>query len=193
MYLWIYDAVLLISAFIFAVAATGGAYALMRKLEIVDIPNERSNHSQPTPRGGGLGIVFASVAFLIVADAPGSLIWGIILLAGLSFWDDLHGVCAKKRLIAQVIISAWAVFSSYEGHVLAGILPQWTEMLLLTFALVWFLNLFNFMDGSDGLAASESICISLGILAIAAIAVVSVQLTSFALIALGASLGFILW
>jgi UDP-N-acetylmuramyl pentapeptide phosphotransferase/UDP-N-acetylglucosamine-1-phosphate transferase len=193
MFIWIYDAILLISAFVFAAIGTGAAYFAMRRLGVVDVPNERSNHATPTPRGGGLGIVFASVCFLMVTDAPGELVWGMILLAALSLWDDFKPLPPQKRLLGQVIIVAWLLTTAFEGHVFNGLIPNWLELPVLVLIWLWFINLFNFMDGSDGLAASEAICICIGLLTVGAVVLLPLHAVSYALITIGAVLGFVIW
>lgn len=193
MLIWMYDAILLISAFIFGVVGTGIAYVVLRRMNVVDEPNERSNHSEPTLRGGGLGIIFAVTCFLTVADAPGAIIWGFLGLAGLSFWDDLKPLPASKRLLVQLALVTWAVLSTYNGHVLEGFLPLWAEKWLIIVAWLWFINLFNFMDGSDGLAGSEALCICAGLLAMTAVVDLPPYATSFSLLIFGGVLGFMVW
>lgn len=193
MFIWIYDAILLISSFLFGAVGTGAAYALMRKMNVVDIPNDRSNHAHPTPRGGGLGIVFASVCFLIVVDAPGDMIWGMLALAALSFWDDMRPLEPAKRLLGQLIVVAWILASTFEGQVFGGIVPGWAELPILALLWLWFINLYNFMDGSDGLAASEAICICVGLIAVGTVVVLPAHAVSYALVMIGAVSGFLIW
>lgn len=195
MSLWVYDTILLISAFVFAVFATGAAYALMLRIGAIDIPNSRSNHTRPTPRGGGLGIIFAAVCFLMVVDAPGDLIWGVLILAAVSFYDDLGHLPPRDRLAAQVVVVAWMLATQLPEAALSGF--AYHEVVLLVglagLAWLWFINLFNFMDGSDGLAGSEAVCISAGLLALAAVVPLPPDVQNGALVVLGSALGFIVW
>lgn len=193
MIIWLYDMVLVFSAFLFAVAGTGMAYVLMRRLQVVDVPNARSNHSVPTPRGGGLGIVFACTCFLMVVDAPGALIWGMLALAGLSLWDDFRPLPARTRLAAHAAVVVALLLTTYEGRIFGEALPLWVEMPLLALAWMWFINLFNFMDGSDGLAASEGASISLGLVALGMVLVLPAPIFSASLVVLAATLGFVVW
>lgn len=192
MFLSFYDIALVISAFIFAVAGTGFAYAVLRE-KAVDVPNERSNHSAPTPRAGGLGIVFAATSFLLVVDADGLVIWGFLGLAMLSFWDDLRPLPARYRLLAHLAVAFAVLFFTFEGSVSGGLLPRLAEVALLALAWVWFINLFNFMDGSDGLAASEALCLCLGFVALGVLVAIPVHLFSYALVIAGAVAGFLMW
>lgn len=193
MFLWVYDVVLLFSTLVFAAAATGAAYALLRHFNVVDTPNARSNHSVPTPRGGGIGMIFAMLCFLLVVETPGALVWGVLLLAALSFLDDLRPLPAKHRLLGQVVIVGWLLLSTYQGALLDGALPRWVELPLLALAWLWFINLFNFMDGSDGLAGSEAACISVGLLMLGVVYHLPSHAFTYALVSLGAALGFLLW
>lgn len=195
MSLWVYDTILLISTFVFAFFATGGAYALMLRIGAMDIPNSRSNHTQPTPHGGGLGIVFAAICFMMVVDAPGDLIWGVLILAAVSFYDDIRPLPARDRFAVQVVVVAWMLATQLPETALSGFVFHEVVLLVGLAGLVWlwFINLFNFMDGSDGLAASEAACISAGIILMAAVIPLPPHVQNGALVTLGASLGFIVW
>jgi Fuc2NAc and GlcNAc transferase len=135
---------------------------------VIDIPNERSSHRAPTPRGGGIAIVTATTAALLVLYAAGSidarlalaLVGGGLAVAAVGFLDDRHQVPAAARFLVHVAAAVWAL-------VLLGGLPPLrfgattvtaglSGYLLGTLAIVWVLNLFNFMDGIDGIAASEA-------------------------------------
>lgn len=134
---------------------------------ILDVPNTRSSHTVPTPRGGGLGIVIAaSVGFLALAvrgrippELSAVLIVGGACIALVGFLDDLRGVPARVRLFVHI--------SAAFAALLASGLPSlqwwtddpsygWIEFLTMALGIVWSVNLFNFMDGIDGLAGTES-------------------------------------
>jgi len=163
--LWI-----IVGAFVVAVVATGlmRRYALQRRL--LDIPNRRSSHSSPTPRGGGVAIVTAflvgvlAIAFdhqLNVGVAT-ALVAGGGAIAAVGFLDDRRALRASVRFLVQ--LGAALVVVSLLGGISDRTLAQWGLQghgvwLGATFAvlaLVWVTNLFNFMDGIDGIAASES-------------------------------------
>lgn len=192
MFLSFYDIALVLSAFVFAVAGTGFAYALLRG-KVMDVPNARSNHAIPTPRGGGIGIVFAATGFLLVVDAQGAVVWGFLALALLSLWDDMRPLPARYRLLCHLAVASGVLLACYEGSIFGGWLPHQAEIAVLALAWVWFINLFNFMDGSDGLAASEALCICLGFIALGAAVSLPVHLFSYALVLLGAVAGFLMW
>lgn len=112
--------------------------------------SERSLHTHPTARGGGLGIVVAILAIAQFSGASTTLIGSIALLWIVGSLDDWIGVSAPKRLTVQVFASALAVFAWLPSMSLVA-------QLLTLLLLVWSLNLFNFMDGADGVAAIGAI------------------------------------
>jgi Fuc2NAc and GlcNAc transferase len=146
------------------------SYLLRRK--ILDIPNSRSSHSRPTPRGGGLSIVivFLGIALWLAcrgAVAPNlaaALIWGGLAVAGVGFLDDHSPVPAGVRLLVHFAAAAWALWClGGVGPLNLGAISWnwgWVGQLPAVVGLVWMINLYNFMDGIDGLAATEGICVS---------------------------------
>lgn len=126
----------------------------------MDHPNERSLHATPTPRVGGLGIVAGVAAGSVwAADAwllPPML--AALALAALSLLDDVRGLPVRVRLAAHVVAAAGGLFAlGLDGWAwFAG-----------TLAVVWMTNLYNFMDGADGLAGGMA-AIGFGALALAA-------------------------
>jgi UDP-GlcNAc:undecaprenyl-phosphate GlcNAc-1-phosphate transferase len=112
----------------------------------LDQPNERSLHERPVPRTGGIAVLLgAAVSLAFGADAlwlPMSL---ALALAVLSFFDDLRGLPTGVRLSAHVTAAAFLVW-----YVMSPMLV--VELLVLILAVAWITNLYNFMDGSDGLA-----------------------------------------
>lgn len=147
-------------------------YALARSL--MDIPNARSSHSVPTPRGGGVAIVLSFLLALPLLAAMGLLAWPLawaLLGAGaavavLGFLDDHGHIAARWRLLGHFAAAIWALFW------LGGLPPltllgfsvdlDWLGHGLAAVYLVWLLNLYNFMDGIDGIASVEAICVCLG-------------------------------
>ncbi|WP_092144872.1 MULTISPECIES: glycosyltransferase family 4 protein [unclassified Pseudomonas] len=148
-------------------------YALVRS--IIDIPNARSSHTVPTPRGGGLAIVLSFLSALPILAATGFLPWSTMwamLGAGfgtavLGFLDDHGHIAARWRLIGHFAASIWALY--WSGGLptisLFGLELElaWFGHVLAVFYLVWMLNLYNFMDGIDGIASVEAICVCLGV------------------------------
>jgi len=127
----------------------------------IDHPNERSLHERPVPRTGGIAILGGAAVALGFGAAELWLPLALaVLLAALSFADDLYGVPTALRFalhLAAAGILAWYVLSPMHPAVLA----------LLALAVAWITNLYNFMDGSDGLAGGMSL-IGFGAYALAA-------------------------
>ncbi|AEF99625.1 MraY family glycosyltransferase [Methylomonas methanica] len=183
-------------------------YALARK--VLDIPNQRSSHSVPTPRGGGLAIVLAfGMALLLLKfgqliDSRLLALFGVTLLvAGIGFCDDHAHVAARWRLLIHLFAAALALklLGGFPLLLLPAPLDQLTHRWLIdiswlgyvigTLLLVWCLNLFNFMDGTDGIAASESLFMSM---ALASYAYYLDQTLFYICLSLAAaSLGFLVW
>lgn len=133
---------------------------------LLDVPNSRSSHRTPTPRGGGLAIVVAFGAAILALSASGTIAFneGMALTAALpvaaiGFWDDHRSLSARWRLLTHLAAAAWAVYwlgepanPAENGAALP--LDGFAAVLAVIF-LAWMLNLFNFMDGIDGLAGAE--------------------------------------
>jgi UDP-N-acetylmuramyl pentapeptide phosphotransferase/UDP-N-acetylglucosamine-1-phosphate transferase len=130
---------------------------------ILDHPNERSLHQRPVPRTGGVGVtagLAASVPF--VSPAEWWPLWlGASVLAGISFLDDLIGLPIVARLVVHFAVAGACVVGLLLGQLGAG----WAFGAMV--AIVWMTNLYNFMDGMDGLAGGMAL-FGFGFLAIAA-------------------------
>jgi len=179
-------------------------YALARSL--MDIPNARSSHSLPTPRGGGVAIVIAfllglGVAFFAGLGVPAELFYALLGaglgIALLGFLDDHGHIAARWRLLGHFAAAAWALY--WLGGlpplaVFGGLLQlSWIGHVLAAFYLVWLLNLYNFMDGIDGIASVEAICVCLGGAILYAL-LETTLLTDLPLLMLAAAvLGFLIW
>ena len=141
-------------------------YALDR---LLDIPNERSSHSSPTPRGGGLAIAFTALGGIILAAMWKWIDWNLAIaltgggsmIAVVGWIDDHRDLPALVRFAVQFLSAAWAMFwlgglpaltvgSTQVSLGIAGI-P------LGVIGIVWAINLYNFVDGIDGLAAGEAV------------------------------------
>jgi Fuc2NAc and GlcNAc transferase len=161
-----------LTAFFVAIIATDlmRRYALQKNL--IDIPNARSSHASPTPRGGGVAIVFAFfvaavvLAFLGLLDTRvlGALLVGGGAMALVGFLDDRRHLRASVRFCVHLAAAIWVVIllGGISETALAnwGLHGLWTGRLFAVLTLVWTTNLFNFMDGLDGIAASEAVFVS---------------------------------
>ncbi len=130
-------------------AATAVALLRWRALPM-DVPNQRSTHREPVPRGGGLAIWAGWGAALLAAHASGSWVLPAIFLAALSYLDDRLGLSVAVRLPAHFLAAGCFVYLAlpHAGPALG---------IGLALATVWMLNLFNFMDGADGLAGGMAL------------------------------------
>ena len=159
-------------AFVVAAIATGAMrhYALRKNL--IDIPNLRSSHELPTPRGGGVAIVFAFFIAtillvslgLIDAKIASALLVGGGAMALVGFLDDRWHLSASVRFGVHLAAAIWAVTLlggiSETAPANWGLRGLWTGRLFAVLTLVWTTNLFNFMDGLDGIAGSEAVFVS---------------------------------
>jgi len=180
---------------------TWGLRGLLLRRAVLDRPNERSSHAQPTPRGAGLALVPLLLllwAGLARHDAlPGQA--GIVLAAALvlllvSFLDDLRGLSAGVRFpmhLLAVAAGLWALPGDWT--LTRGLLPPWADLLLGGLAWLWFLELTNFMDGIDGISGVELGSIALGLVLLAALGLLAPGPGLAALLLLAALLGFLAW
>ncbi len=131
--------------------------------QLVQAPNHRSSHVRPTPHGGGLGIAVAGLlaALLLAQGGNSELVWMALLglaLALVGLRDDLTHLSARTRLLIQMLVCALllALLGDWQLTVASVAL-----LLVLIVGGAWWINLFNFMDGIDGLAGSQAICMLL--------------------------------
>ena len=148
-------------------AAAGGALltwvALKHALAqgMLDVPNARSSHVQATPRGGGVAIAFVSLTGTLLAFALGHVPWIVSLtliaagaaVATVGYLDDRRGMSRRVRFLVHVLASAACV-------VIIGGLQHWALLVVAVLAVSWTINLFNFMDGIDGLAGSQALFVA---------------------------------
>jgi Fuc2NAc and GlcNAc transferase len=177
-------------------------YALVKS--IMDIPNERSSHSIPTPRGGGVAIVASFLLALPVLNGlellTSSLLWGLLgagsLVAVIGFADDHGHIAARWRLLGHFLAGGWLLFWSdgFPPTDLFGVIFDlgWLGDILGVLFLVWMLNLYNFMDGIDGLASAEAISVCVGMCLVFWVSGYT-ELIFAPLILVAAVAGFLFW
>ncbi|MFZ4789263.1 MAG: glycosyl transferase, partial [Beijerinckiaceae bacterium] len=125
-------------------------YALAR-------PNARSSHAVPTPQGGGFAVVCVTLGAALVCAWRFEIVWppeslavlaGMLVLMGIGGLDDIKPLPAIPRLMAQILVIGLIIlFMPDTIRLLPDVLPLWAERLLAGLALLWFVNLVNFMDG----------------------------------------------
>jgi len=167
----------------------------------LDLPNARSSHTAPTPRGGGAATVLtATAAFAVLAllgtlsiDVLVALAGGGVAVAIVGFLDDRRGLSAKVRLAVHFAAALWALawLGGLPDLQLGDLLIHfgWTGYVLGALGIVWTLNLFNFMDGIDGIAASEAIFIAVA----GAILGGASEVSAAALVFAASCGGFLMW
>ncbi|MFQ5618307.1 MAG: glycosyltransferase family 4 protein [Rhodospirillales bacterium] len=193
---------LIVLVFAASLAGTAAAVRVLRRRAILDHPTERSSHAEPTPRGAGLAVVPVLVAawLLIGLGAPGGP-WDIVIvggcalaLAALSWLDDLKGLPALVRLFGQAVAVAVVLAAAPgDGPYFAGLLPPALDVLAAGLLWLWFVNLFNFMDGIDGIAGTETACVGAGVALAAALSGLDGAPAFYGLTAAAAALGFLWW
>jgi Fuc2NAc and GlcNAc transferase len=168
-YLWLVPAVAVLS---FVLTAALRRYALARS--IIDIPNARSSHTIPTPRGGGVAIVVTFLASLPIFGVFELVSWQQLIAVGgagalvavIGFMDDHGHIAARWRLLGHFGAGIWALvwLGGFPPITLFGMSLNlhWFGHCLAAIYLVWLLNLYNFMDGIDGIASIEALCACLG-------------------------------
>ncbi len=185
--------------------ATRYVLQILRKLAILDQPNERSSHTTPIPRGGGVVIIaLVIIGWLLVwifekNYAPADRLW-LLLIAGtilalVSFLDDIfNNLHAFVRLFLQVIAVTAGIISLPQGHgIFHAVLPAEFDLALSGIIWLWFINLFNFMDGIDGIASSQTITAALGIFGTFLLMPGIIYVDTYALIVAAAAIGFLPW
>ncbi len=186
--------------------------AALRRRAVMDIPNERSSHKVPTPRGGGLAVTFVvvigwAVAIGLLGSGPymgmaAVVLGGAAVLAALSWIDDRVNLPRRLRFpvhvaaVAAALAALPADAAIFQG-VFEGALPVWVDRLVAGLAWVWFVNLYNFMDGIDGISGAQTASLGLGVAALAlgfGVGVASgLPVAVMGTIAAGAGVGFLLW
>ncbi|MEE8379351.1 MAG: glycosyltransferase family 4 protein [Gammaproteobacteria bacterium] len=168
----------LVVCFVFSISVTGILQTYALKHSLIDVPNERSSHSLPTPRGGGLSIVIPvllSIAVLfftaqLETNITLALGAGCFFVASVGWIDDHRHIPANWRALLYGITAVSAVYflavsDSYRS-VYQNIPFAIVSSVLIVIWIVWMTNLYNFMDGTDALAAIQTICagISIGVI-----------------------------
>jgi UDP-N-acetylmuramyl pentapeptide phosphotransferase/UDP-N-acetylglucosamine-1-phosphate transferase len=158
---------------------------------VADHNEARHIHTKPTPHGGGLLLVLIGVplGFYVTQHAQlpyapwlQTMLVLSVLVAAVGWLDDKHGLSARVRFMVHltcVAVTVWLMPPLFD------VLPWWADKIITTLAWTWFISLYNFMNGADGLAESEAVFIA------AAVGVLVPQLTPLCLVVAGAALGFL--
>ena len=173
----------------------------LTRLDVMDVPNKRSSHSRPVPRGGGLMVIVPILALwaatAMAGAAPSGAAWIVVLatpLAVVSWIDDRKGLPIPVRLGAQVVVVGLAVAAmAPDEPTFQGLFDPLADRLLTALLWIWFVNLFNFMDGIDGISGVETMTIGGGSFAVTLFAGAGLGAGALGLVSAGAALGFLRW
>jgi len=195
---------LLLTVFAAAWALTGALRRYAIRRSVIDIPNERSSHVVPTPRGGGLSVPVVFTLFLVLMFLSGQIEQELLIalggggafVAAIGFWDDHADLSKTLRLTMQFAAAIWAVIW-LGGAPTIPLGSQVVELglpgvLISVISIVWMINLFNFMDGIDAIASIETITVSIA----AATILLAAGNPSFSYVLLvlaAATMGFLIW
>lgn len=188
-----------------AFAAWAGTAAVLRLLiawQVFDEPNHRSSHTHAKPRGAGLAVVpvvlCAWIVTVLIEGYVDTAFWFIVagaaLLAAVSWADDLRPRPASLRFGVQVVAVVLGLSTLETTElVFQGLLPAAVDRALTALLWLWFINLFNFMDGIDGISAVETITISGGLAAAFGLAIGSPLVVFLSGVPAAAAVGFLYW
>jgi len=189
---------MLMAAGILSWVGTAAVRRWLLARQILDQPNARSSHHTPVPRGGGVAVIAVIIVMLLLETTYRTLtkefaviLSAVFIVAGISFWDDLRGLPAWARLLSHIAAVGAGIFTLPDQGIFQGLLPERLDHMAAAVLWVWFINLYNFMDGIDGLAALETIAISLGLVIVSILAGTGVDL--WPVIIAGAAIGFLIW
>jgi UDP-N-acetylmuramyl pentapeptide phosphotransferase/UDP-N-acetylglucosamine-1-phosphate transferase len=168
-------------------------YALAR-------PNARSSHRVPTPQGGGVAVIAATVIVTIAGvglqgelGSSGEVVTVLaaaVFMAAVGVVDDLRPLPVPTRLLLQALAVAVVIAVIPSEVRIVPALPAWAERLGLFIGLAWLVNLVNFMDGIDWMTVAEVVPLTTTIVLLAQMGVVPLPATTLSLALLGATLGF---
>lgn len=191
-----------IIALLLSVVGTRAVLSWLERRQILDHPNERSSHTRPTPRGGGLAVTTAVLVAWGLATAQGgdATGWRWLALAAAaalmasSWLDDRVNLPAAPRFAAHVLaVAVLLAVLPADGLVFQGWLPFWLDRLVAGLGWLWFINLYNFMDGIDGMTGVETVSLGVGVALTAAVAGGMAGIVPLALACAAAGLGFLVW
>lgn len=167
---------ILISIFLTFLISTGltwlvRLYALRQS--ILDIPNERSSHCVPTPRGGGIAIVLTFISCVVWLGASKQidihLVWALVggglAIALIGYCDDIFTIKARWRFLMHFLVALWTIFWLGNANIFdvntKNFYIQNCLTLITLIGIIWCINFYNFMDGIDGLASGEGLFVAI--------------------------------
>jgi UDP-N-acetylmuramyl pentapeptide phosphotransferase/UDP-N-acetylglucosamine-1-phosphate transferase len=195
-------------------AARGGAVAVLAALISVILivilhpllsryalakPNARSSHRTPTPQGGGIAVIAATIAAtafgllslaVSLATPLVAVFVAAVIMACVGAADDIRPLGVVPRLLLQALAVTAVIFALPSDLHIVSFLPLWLERLLLVIGGLWFVNLVNFMDGIDWMTAAEIVPVSAALVALGCLGTLPRDGIAVALALGGAMIGF---
>jgi UDP-N-acetylmuramyl pentapeptide phosphotransferase/UDP-N-acetylglucosamine-1-phosphate transferase len=171
-----------------------------RRGQLLDIPNERSSHTRPTPRGGGLGIVIVTIVGMVgfFGFDPTIIAYVVAgaLIAVVSWLDDVRSLSNRVRfgvhlLAAAIVVVAGGWVEQVQLPFVGTLAIGWLGIPLTLFWLVGMTNIYNFMDGIDGIAGGQALVAGVGWFALGWLANAG-SISFLGLFVAASSLGFLL-
>jgi len=161
-------------------------------------PSDRGMHKVPVPSGAGAAIVAAALVLWPLWQGPAAgdsmlLLATVAALALISWLDDRRGLSPAVRLVAHATAVTLLLASLGPEQRILPALPLGVERAGLGLAWLWFINLFNFMDGIDGIAGAEAVAVAAGYALVATVAGAGNPLDQLALIVAAATAGYLFW
>lgn len=166
---------ILILALVSASMSAAGVFLVRKwtlKRGMLDIPNERSSHSEPTPRGGGIVIAAVSLAAYVICSAVSQsaisygFLAGAVLIVAVSWIDDVRDLPAFVRISAHTAAAALLLIDRGSYPIFVGAqqteLSTTLEFIVSLLFIVWLVNAYNFMDGIDGIAGVQALAAAAG-------------------------------
>jgi Fuc2NAc and GlcNAc transferase len=192
--------IVVIATGVLSVLLCGLFLRLARRWQFVDTPNERSSHTRPTPHGGGAALLVAFTLGLLLAawhygpwqSAFILLAIAAMLLMALGIVDDMNGLSVGFRLLIYALLCL-LIAATFLRPLAATAFILWPLALLSALAMLWFINLYNFMDGIDGIAAIQSVIACGGAALLSWWAGGEQQYVLFCVLLAAVHCGFLIW
>jgi UDP-N-acetylmuramyl pentapeptide phosphotransferase/UDP-N-acetylglucosamine-1-phosphate transferase len=192
---------LLISTWLLTTGLVGIVVRELGRRRLLGHPNDRSSHVLPVPRGAGWGVVpVVLLTWWLVGDITDQMaeLWPVLLagaaLAAISSADDVAPVDPRLRLLAHLLAVVAGLCTLPDGALLfQGLLPLPLDRAVAGLAWLWFVNLYNFMDGIDGITGAETLSLGVGLWLVATLAGGPLADAGYAAVLAGAALGLLVW
>lgn len=188
-----YDLALILGATLVCWFASRFLVSFLTTREVMDTPVARSSHTTPTPRGGGIAVIGTVILFGIISGSiPYELMALIIVLAIIGWIDDVRSISPLPRFSAQIIAVLVALYLQPNLITLPGVdIPHVLTAIVIGLAWVWFINLYNFMDGIDGITGVETLSICIGVALVSVIGDFAYGLVAPSIFIAAAIIGFL--